>query len=140
MIYHEQYGDLFELDKKYTFVQCTSADLKMGAGISLQFNKHFNVKRMLMEMYPNGYYGYGCIKYKNVLNLVTKMKYYEKPTILSMTKALDEMKAIVIIESIRHIAMPMIGCGLDRLDWCDVSNIIKKIFNDLDVVIIVMIK
>lgn len=140
MIYHEQYGDLFTLDRRYVFVQCISADLKMGAGISLQFNKHFNVKQSLMKMYPNDYCGYGCIKYKNVLNLVTKIKYYDKPTLFTMTKALEEMRAIVIRENIRHIAMPMVGCGLDRLNWCDVSNIIKKTFNDLDVVIIVMVK
>lgn len=140
MIYHEQYGDLFTLDRRYAFVQCISADLKMGAGISLQFNKHFNVKQSLMKMYPNDYCGYGRIKYKNVLNLVTKIKYYDKPTLFTITKALEEMRAIVIRENIRHIAMPMVGCGLDRLNWCDVSNIIKKTFNDLDVVIIVIVK
>ena len=37
----------------------------------------------------------------------------------------------------KKIAMPVIGCGLDRLEWCKVSEIIKEVFEDTDVEILV---
>jgi hypothetical protein len=33
--------------------------------------------------------------------------------------------------------MPVIGCGLDRLNWADVSEQIKSVFTDTDVEILV---
>lgn len=33
--------------------------------------------------------------------------------------------------------MPVIGCGLDRLNWNDVSEQIKDVFADMDVEILV---
>ena len=37
----------------------------------------------------------------------------------------------------KKIAMPVIGCGLDRLDWSKVSDIIKDVFSDTDIEILV---
>ena len=37
----------------------------------------------------------------------------------------------------KKIAMPVIGCGLDRLEWCKVSEIIKEVFEGTDVEILV---
>lgn len=31
------------------------------------------------------------------------------------------------------LAMPKIGCGLDRLNWDDVSYLIQDIFKDIDI-------
>ena len=36
--------------------------------------------------------------------------------------------------------MPIIGCGLDRLEWSRVSNIIKEIFENDDIEILVCIQ
>ena len=38
---------------------------------------------------------------------------------------------------INKIAMPMIGCGLDKLNWDKVSQIIKETFKDTDIEILV---
>lgn len=39
--------------------------------------------------------------------------------------------------NIEKIAMPKIGCGLDKLNWCDVSSAIKEIFADSSIEIVV---
>jgi hypothetical protein len=39
--------------------------------------------------------------------------------------------------SIRKIAMPLIGCGLDRLDWNKVKDVIEDVFSDTDIEILV---
>lgn len=37
----------------------------------------------------------------------------------------------------KHLAMPKIGCGLDRLEWADVRDIIKEVFGGMDIEVIV---
>ena len=39
--------------------------------------------------------------------------------------------------NIKKVAMPLIGCGLDRLQWDRVSAMIKEIFADEDIEILV---
>ena len=39
--------------------------------------------------------------------------------------------------SVKKVAMPVIGCGLDRLKWDKVSEIIKETFGDTDIEIII---
>jgi O-acetyl-ADP-ribose deacetylase (regulator of RNase III) len=35
--------------------------------------------------------------------------------------------------TVKKLAMPRIGCGLDRLDWNKVRDMIKEIFKDMKV-------
>lgn len=47
------------------------------------------------------------------------------------------MREICQDNDIKKVAMPVIGCGLDRLNWNKVSEIIKKMFGDVDIEILV---
>ena len=47
------------------------------------------------------------------------------------------MKDICIEQNLVKIAMPQIGCGLDRLQWPKVREMIKEIFQDTTVEITV---
>lgn len=38
------------------------------------------------------------------------------------------------------LAMPRIGCGLDKLEWSKVKAIIEEVFADTDVEILVCVK
>ena len=38
---------------------------------------------------------------------------------------------------IKKLAMPRIGCGLDRQNWTDVKALIEKVFADTDIEIMV---
>lgn len=144
MIYQEQIRDLFSVPEEYTLAHCISADFAMGKGIVVEFNKRFDMKRRLRQKYP-GYLqqytqtpaGGDCILEQNVLNLITKERYYQKPTMLTMTSALEKMKEICRIENISKVAMPTIGAGLDRLNWAEVSAKIKTVFEDTDMEILV---
>ena len=46
----------------------------------------------------------------------------------------------MIFLNIKLLAMPKIGCGLDRLQWDKVKFMIEETFVDLDVEIIICIK
>lgn len=54
-----------------------------------------------------------------------------------MLGALSEMKVLCWLEKIRKIAMPIIGCGLDGLEWDKVSKIVKYVFQKEDIEILV---
>ena len=144
MIYEEEQRDLFLVSEEYYLAHCISADFGMGKGIVVEFNKRFNMKYKLRNKYPNylnewhnsGYEG-DCIMEGRVLNLITKERYFHKPTYQSLKSALMVMKTICHKETITKIAMPVIGCGLDKLSWDKVSGIIKEVFSDSDIEILV---
>ena len=133
MTYKEENRDLFSVTEDYYFVHCISADFALGKGIALQFKKSFDMKNKLKESGKSG----KCILIDRVFNLVTKETYRRKPTIESITECLQELKKQVIENDIKKLAMPLIGCGLDGLNWKDVSEQVKKIFDDVKVEIIV---
>lgn len=142
MIFKEVNGDLFKSDNTYTLVHCISRDCAMGAGIAVTFNNKFpEMKKQLKNtIRENDLQGYFAILYRgerNVINLITKEKYWHKPTYSSLKTSLLNAKQIILRNNIKHIAMPVIGCGLDRLQWSKVSAMIKEIFADTDIEIVV---
>ena len=144
MIYNEKVMDLFSVSDDYYFAQCISADFAMGKGIAVEFNNRFNVKVHLKQRYADYLYIYNyeqrigdCILDGCVLNLITKERYYQKPTYNSITIALLTMSSICKSKGIKKVAMPLIGCGLDRLEWTRVSGIIQDIFKDMDIEILI---
>lgn len=154
MQYKEIKGDLFDIDSnKYYLVQCISADFAMGAGIAVEFNKRFNVKNKLKSLVSNGINilpvwdnlsslrGF-CLLLEadHIFNLVTKRNYWNKPTPASIRDALNDLRWQCDDLGIKYLAMPRIGCGLDRQNWNNVSNLIKRIFDDSDIEIIVVNK
>lgn len=139
MRYKEVYGDLFSAGSEPLYVHCISADFVLGAGIAAEFTRR-GVKAELRGTYPiNVWYGVGyglptamsgeCMVY----NLVTKAKCNDKPTIVTLQDALDSLKEYVISHNITKIVMPKIGCGLDKLNWDEVSVCIMDTFADTSV-------
>lgn len=138
MIYREIYGDLFQVDGKYYLAHCISADFALGKGIAVEFNKRFDMKRKLNNQFlVNGDFP-TCCMIDNVFNLVTKEKYWHKPTYQTLRGALVDMRNHIERYEIKYVAMPMIGSGLDRLEWSKVSELIKDVFSNVDVEILIV--
>lgn len=136
--------DLFTVPEDYYLVQCISADLKMGKGIAVQFNERYDIKNKLMAKFPHGfldvdgcYQNIACLLEGRVLNLITKANYFNKPTYYTMEGALFFLREECQVNNIKKIAMPLIGCGLDKLEWEKVEELIKKTFKDEDIEILV---
>jgi len=129
--------DLFAMDEAYTLAHCISADARMGAGIAVQFRVRFGLE-VLQEQAKQEALEIGrCYPVGRTLNLVTKAKFSNKPTYLSFTRAVESMRDVCEEQGINKLAMPQIGCGLDRLKWDKVSGIIQDTFADTDVEIVV---
>lgn len=141
MTLKEVYCDLFSLQNKFILAHCISSDFALGAGIAKQFANR-GVRDALYNQYLvdkwEGH-GYCCIIDKpnlKVANLVTKQKYWQKPTLITLAEALIDFRNQLKDD---YIAMPQIGCGLDKLSWKDVKPLIEDIFNDTDCTINVCI-
>ena len=143
MIYTEVKQDLFEVDHTYYLAHCISADFGMAKGIAVQFNYYFDMRNKLKKKYPGYLQEFrrvkqgDCILEGEVFNLITKEHYYDKPTYKSLTQALTKCRDLCEEHNIKKIAMPVIGCGLDRLSWDRVSSIIWDIFFNTDIEILV---
>ena len=147
MIYKEEKRDLFSVDDSYYIAHCISADFALGAGIAKEIDRRFNTREELKKKYPNFYRKWvstdplanngTCLLTGRILNLVTKDRYYEKPTYKNLSYALAMMFVYCKTYNIKKVAMPLIGCGLDRLKWDRVSAMIKEIFADEDIEILV---
>lgn len=144
MIFKEEVRDLFSVPEDYYLAHCISADFGMGKGIVVEFNKRYDMKNRLMTKYPTYLSKWqkenilgDCILEGNTFNLITKERYWNKPTYDSLETALVIMGLICLEKGIKKIAMPTIGAGLDRLDWDRVKEIIQIVFRNTDVEILV---
>lgn len=135
MRYIEEYGDLFKVGPQFYLCHCISADFALGKGIAVEFNKRYHMKsKLFARCVSNGAYP-KAILIDKVFNLVTKGKYWEKPTYDTLRGALEDMERQAKENNVHAIAMPMIGTGLDRLQWPIVLRIIKETFKDDDILI-----
>lgn len=122
------------------YAHCISRDYALGAGIAVEFNKRYDMRKILVELSKEKpkTLNEKCIEVENVFNLVTKERCFDIPTYNSLEKALLEMKEkISKNKNVKKLVMPKIGCGLDRLSWDKVEPMINKIFEDLDIEIVV---
>ena len=136
----EEKRDLFDVPEDYYLAHCISADFALGAGIAKEFNKRYNMRTEL-----NSLFGTSSIKDNigkallvgRTFNLVTKERYWHKPTYASLKVTLEDMRTQVLSMQIKKIAMPLIGCGLDKLQWENVRKIIEEVFSEDDLEILV---
>ena len=121
---------IFEMDT--AIAHCISADAKMGKG----FAKQICERMSSLQEYCRGSNSFvgSVIPYKDnnsnrlVYNLVTKWKFYEKPTLQTVQQSLKNMRSHAQLNNISAIVMPKIGSGLDQLNWNDVYKLIKDTF------------
>lgn len=144
--YIEEKRDLFTVPEEYHLCHCISADFGMGAGIVVMFNKLFDMKNRMLALHEKegvekwdalgtGY----VIQEGRVFNLITKRNVWEKPTYKNLATSLRAMRDICRKQDIKKLAMPLIGCGIDGLEWDKVSEMVTDIFKDEDMEILVCI-
>lgn len=143
--------DLFNVPlDQYKLVHCVSADLVMGAGVAAKMVETHPSECGAVRNWARRQLLEGHIKQQkdligkalhhsrgNIFHLVTKEKYNYKPTYEILALALHDMRKDCLRLGYKKLAMPTIGCGLDKLEWSKVRMIIQGIFNDTDIDIVV---
>lgn len=132
--------DLFKVPPDYSLAHCISVDAKMGNGIAAKFKEFFNHTELLrasqmrvgdviaIEEHP-----------RTIFYLITKNRYFEKPSYRTLFDTLENLKHCLVKRNIKKLAMPRIGCGLDRLDWDIVFNMIKYVLRDVHLEILISV-
>lgn len=122
------------------YAHCISRDYALGAGIAVEFDKRYDMRNRLLKLAEEKTETLDekCIEVENVFNLITKEKYWQKPSYKSLKESLLEMKEkLSKNKNIKKLVIPKIGCGLDRLSWDKVEPMVQEIFKDLDIEIVV---
>ena len=100
----------------------------MGRGIAVGFKTRFGrVQELLQQGKGIGEVAYLRDNDRYIFYLVTKDKYYQKPTYLALDSCLKNLSELCHELKICQIDMPLIGCGLDRLSWNRVKTMIETI-------------
>ena len=111
---------------------CISADAKMSKGFAETICRRVNglhefcrrAKTSVGSALP-----YWDPESNNfIYNLVTKSRFFEKPTLDNLRISLENMRGYALFNNITKISMPKIGCGLDKLQWTDVFKLIQNTF------------
>lgn len=137
-LWTERDMDLFRAPKDYALGHCVSADFHMSKGIAASFKSRFKgVKVLLKQKKRVGEAAVLKAEGRFIYYLVTKEKYYEKPTYETLFEALMEMRRHMINNGIRKLALPKIGCGVDKLQWEIVSEMLRYIMSDLNITIVI---
>lgn len=120
----------------------------MGKGIAVEFKKRFGGVATLKAQ--NKQIGEVAVLRINQLNvsapttetkekfvfyMITKLRYFHKPTLKDFTASLNALKDLALQNGVTSLSMPRIGCGLDKLEWDVVKKLLLDTFNGTGIVI-----
>ena len=126
-LYSEIQGDV--LQSTDSIAHCISADFKLGAGIARSIKRRFPTQCPDKEAIASEVIWPQWIpeSQRLVYHLITKVRYFHKPTYNALRLSLKAMKNHAESKKVLRISMPQIGCGLDKLDWRKVRTLIKEV-------------
>lgn len=141
----EVIGDLLSCPPEYSIAHCISSDAVMGRGIAVSLCRKFPTNRTQIEshglplelhtVHPASIGTEASPRF--LFNMVTKPKYYNKPTLYDMKQTLGVLVQACQQSGVHYLAMPRIGCGLDKLSWVDVLRCIREAFYQASVTVVV---
>ena len=63
-----------------------------------------------------------------IYNLVTKSKFYEKPTLDNLRLSFENMRGHALLNNVTKTTMPKVGRGFYKLQWTNVFKLIQNTF------------
>ena len=127
-------GDLFDCDADRSLAHCVSVDMVMGKGIAVTFREKFGrVSYLVSQGAQVGEMAVIEDEGRYVYYLVTKDRYWNKPTYETLRGSMEAMKVHCIKNGVKKLGMPRIGCGLDCLKCENVKEMIIKEFMDMEI-------
>ena len=95
----------------------------MSAGIARSFKRQFPYK---FPESTNSPLFVQQVDDRFIYHLVTKKRFFQKPTYDSLRQSLEAMTNHADKHKVTQISMPKAGCGVDRLEWYKVERLIKE--------------
>ena len=130
------YGEI--VHSPTSLAHCVSSDFQMKKGLARSvFLSYPNIKYIAQRRprLPIGsvfaYFDFNEKRF--IFNLVTKRRFFEKPTYKALADALENLKFLIQKYELDRIILPKLGCGLDKLDENKVFTIITKTFEEIPI-------
>jgi O-acetyl-ADP-ribose deacetylase (regulator of RNase III) len=142
-------GDVVDYARNgVAIAHCISADCAMGAGIARALDSTFRIREQILAL-PANLRAVGCVvevrrpvsegRTVSIFNLVTKATRNDLPTYDSIRAALSGLRLACDDydrgggegdrRRVDMVAVPRIGCGIDRLEWTRVLPIVVEEFD-----------
>ena len=116
-------GNLF--DSSTSLAHCVSRDFAMSAGIAVRFSNLFGGKDELKNQNVNiGEVAWLYRDGRYIYYLVTKENYWNKPTYDNFRNSIRNLFVLCVKHDVKSLSIPKLGCGLDKLRWDKVKQII----------------
>jgi len=110
----------------------------MGKGIAVMFKRNFGgLGELRKQQVSVGDVGVLSRGNRFIYHLISKKKTSAYPTSGALASSLKCMRDHAVANGVKHIAMPKIGSGLDRLKWNVVEAHIVKLFGETKIKITV---
>ncbi|XP_046587837.1 uncharacterized protein LOC124292988 [Neodiprion lecontei] len=118
--------------QKDNLAHCISADYQMSKGIASELTERKFINREQLREFDTTVIDVISVVHGNrkIYNLVTKPKYSDKPlphvffdTLVNFRKTLHE-------DGVTSSPIPLIGCGLDKIEWSVVRKMIHYVFKN----------
>lgn len=128
ILINHQRGDVLTAPPYFVLAHAISEDLHMGAGIAKVLQAKFRLRTQIaLQDCRVGKAVFAFSKGRIVFNLITKRRYFGKPSYSDISVALYDLKAQMLSRQIYYLAIPEICCGLDGKDL----NIIIQMLTDI---------
>ena len=117
---------------------CVSADFHLGRGVARDIRRKYGnrLRNQLRAVYPDVEIG-DCIETshgsRRIFHMVTKRWFHNRPTYQAMEDAILSLRGQLFVHGISQLAIPKIGCGLDRLNWDIVAGLLDKYCTSVDI-------
>jgi hypothetical protein len=105
----------------------------MGAGAALTLHNLYNLRHEFRNINRSCPGVVAQWRGRLILNVITKFKFFEKPTNHQMYCALQELRNYVLTHKITVIASTPLGTGKDRFPYELLLRFMYEIFQDVDV-------
>ena len=127
-----------------SIAHCVSSDFQMAKGVAQQISSAYPCIKPTLKSIETPIVGSSVSvslpwENKSIFNLVTKPQFFDKPTYYDLSRSLNCMKQQLLQKGINAIAMPKIGCGLDKLKESRVFSLICDIFEKTNIKIFIYV-
>ncbi len=122
----------------HKLAHCVSTDCAYGAGIAVTFKDKYGVEKVKKKtkQKKTG----ECVVTqegdgRTIFHLITKRKCTDLPTYGDFTNSVKHMRDWCVEHRVKSVSAPRLGCGLDKLDFQRVQDILREVFTGVDIVI-----
>lgn len=130
----EESGNIFEIDPNISLAHCVSSDFEMTHGVAVQMRRKFgnltqlrNLQKRVTDVASLEIAG------RHIFYLITKEKFWQKPTCADIFQSLQNLKKICQERKITRLACPRLVIDRDGIKWETIQSMLYYIFRNSEI-------